>query len=360
MPTRLVAGLTNRVATAGVSVKVAGSSAMGGRITNPLKAKDQGIGYARELYVSFVGPASTTGNYTTFVLAPGATALFPSQPANGIWVNSKFPGHKFVVIVETSLSELDPFVDSDFPPPGPTGLAKTIPSYLYQEYTDDDDLQAFVAAQNTMQQNYVDTFNNLQLPNFTRSPIEGALLDWVGAGVYGMPRPQFLVGPGDVSIKGPYNTLRYNNFKGVYNAYFHLPYPPYLVTTDDIYRRVLAWHFMKRDGKYFAVEWLKRRVYQFLYGVDGIPINPVTHYQISVTFGVANQATIRIIQNIRKIKYGAIYNDKRFQYNKLPYNYINTTNQVLPTVPTVDIFKAAVDSGVLELPFQIKWVVVTS
>ena len=46
----------------------------------------------------------------------------------------------------------------------PTWLTKTIKSYLYFEYRNDDNCQAFVDAYNEMTQGYIDWFTSIDLP----------------------------------------------------------------------------------------------------------------------------------------------------------------------------------------------------
>lgn len=208
---------------------------------------------------------------------------------------------------------------SAFPPPGPTTLLKTLPSYLYCQYADDDALQAFIAAYNTLAQNYVDTFGDLSLPVYTGAGIAGALLDWVALGLYGLARPTLpAFGSG---AKGAYNTSPYNVL--VYNGRVPAVTQTTFATTDDIFKRILTWHFYKGDGQVFSLSWLKRRVLRFLTGPDGIGPVISNAYTVSVTFTGAYAATITI-----------------------------------PTGPAATIFQAAVLSGALELPFQYSWSVV--
>src|ERR1700675_581252 len=97
-----------------------------------------------------------------------------------------------------------------FPPSGPTTLTVPIPSYLYQEYADDADLQAFVGAFNALAGVYVTWFANVPLAAYTNAAISGPLLDWVAQGIYGMTRP--VLSSGKFTSKGPYNTYAYNTW----------------------------------------------------------------------------------------------------------------------------------------------------
>lgn len=96
-----------------------------------------------------------------------------------------------------------------FPPIAPTSVLKTIPSYLYVQYNDDDNLQAFVASYNQLAQNYVNWFNTINLPIYTEPTITGQLLDWVAAGIYGQVRPT-LSAPSITTISGSLNSVEYD------------------------------------------------------------------------------------------------------------------------------------------------------
>lgn len=198
-------------------------------------------------------------------------------------------------------------------------LQKTIPSYLYQQYADDDDLQAFVAAYNDETQKYVDTFNGLNLPVYTQ--LSGSLLDWVGAGVYGYPRPT-LPGTAPSSV-GPINTYG-PNYAVPLNGQITTAGTTY-ATTDDLYQRLLTWHFYKGDGKAFSIRWLKRRVMRFLIGANGTAPNIEQTYQIGVTFTSGNVVNISI-----------------------------------PTYPLATAFQSAIASGAAETPFQYTFTVSVS
>lgn len=235
--------------------------------------------------------------------------------------------------------------------PNSPGLTEVIPSYLYWQYNDDSNLQAFVDAYNTLAQQYVNWFNVIGLPVYTGGLIAGSLLDWIGQGLYGMARP-VLPALGS-SMIGPFNTwaidsLAFNTIKAIGPSEFY-------ATTDDIYRRVLTWHLLKGDGKTFNIRWLKRRVMRFLTGVNGTNPNIDQTYQISISFGAGNQVNIIILSGVRTVTGGAVLND--FALNTQPFNTVNSTFEQFPSLAMAPIFKSAVDNGVLELPFQFDWVV---
>jgi hypothetical protein len=166
---------------------------------------------------------------------------------------------------------------SDFPPSGSVTVTGTIPSYLYVQYNDDDDLQAFIAGYNGMAQNYVDWFNDTSLPVYTG--LTGSLLDWVAAGLYGITRPT--IESFAISAKGMLNTYELNTLE--LNQYVPGTPATFFLASDDVFQRVITWHFYKGDGKVFSLLWLKRRVLRFLYGTNGTDVNVADTSGVSIT-----------------------------------------------------------------------------
>jgi hypothetical protein len=238
---------------------------------------------------------------------------------------------------------------------------EVIPSYLYQEYSDDDDLQAFVAAYNTMAQQYVEWFCEIGLPVYTG--LSGLLLDWIAQGIYGISRP--ILPTGVFRNFGTYNSAPYNRF--YYNEFN--PNAPlnahsgFQAVTDDIFQRIITWHFFKGDGKNFSISWLKRRIQRFLYGVNGTAPNIDQTYRISVvidgTIVYINILTFFAISGTGFLYNRVTYNNKSRKPNTppRPYNDFDTESELLPPIPMASVFKAAVDAKVLELPFGYTYVV---
>jgi hypothetical protein len=236
-----------------------------------------------------------------------------------------------------------------FPPSGPTVFAGLIPSYLYEQYNDDDDLQSFVASFNEMAQAYVDWFVNVGLPFYPG--LADGLLDWIAAGLYGLTRPVLPSGHGQVH--GPFNTIPYNTH--AFNALHLHGAANFYVTSDDVFKRILTWHIYKGDGKQFDIRWLKRRVMRFLTGEDGLGDSIGETYPVSVTFGVDGEVNINL-QSIRRYATGgAIFNSGT--YNSFAFNQFDTIAVQFPVSPLSPIFKAAMDSGALEVPFQFTFIV---
>lgn len=144
-------------------------------------------------------------------------------------------------------------------------LQQCVPSYLYLEYSDDEDLQAFVASQNALAQGYLDWFLDTPIGLYTSPNITGPLLDWVGNGVYGIPRP-VLSSQTSMTIAG-YNTAPYNTVE--YNSLAFSSSGTATIASDDIYKRVMTWNLYRGDGQVFTMGWLKNRVNRFINGANG-------------------------------------------------------------------------------------------
>lgn len=208
------------------------------------------------------------------------------------------------------------------PSSGPIGASLTslqaiIPAYIYQEYNDDQNIQAFAYAYNLIAQAYLDWINNINLPIYTGSQIVGSLLDWVAAGLYGIVRP-VLASTVNGDFTGPFNTYQLSQI--AINETFGSSTSTIFPVTDDIFKRIITWAFYKGDGTTFNAWWLKRRVARFLAGANGTDYSgPLT--QISVKYPGNAVITITITE-------GGI---------------------PLTLAPTL---QAAILTGVLPLPFQ--------
>ncbi|HKJ75305.1 MAG TPA: hypothetical protein VKA19_14415 [Alphaproteobacteria bacterium] len=145
----------------------------------------------------------------------------------------------------------------------PSVLTEVIPSYLYVQYNDDDDLQAFVAAYNEAAQTFLSWFVSTNLGDYRN--LSGSLLDWIARGIYGMSRP--VLGAPAVPTQGVLNSDPIDDL--AVNQGIDPISGTYIQTTDDIFQRVLTWHLYRGDGHAFTVTWLKRRIMRFLTGARG-------------------------------------------------------------------------------------------
>jgi hypothetical protein len=227
-----------------------------------------------------------------------------------------------------------------------------IPSYLYQEFSDDQNIQAFIDSFNLFQESYLTFFKSLTLPIYQN--FNGPLLDWIIQGIYGKTRP--ILATIRKHVIGPLNTFTCNQIPvNGYEVKTTIDQP---VVDDDLYKRCMTWAFQKNNGKIFSVLWLKQRIVQFLAGVNGIinnQFNPIS-YQISVTFGVQRQVTIAIINGKTKINnFGGC---NAGPLNVLPINGIKTTYMALNPLTLQNQLIEGINTGVLELPFQFQWTVI--
>lgn len=195
-----------------------------------------------------------------------------------------------------------------------TPLQDVIPAYIYQQYSDDENIQAFATAYNQVARGYLEWFNTTPLAIYVSSSEYGTgmsapLLDWCATGIYGIPRPflssiktAFLAGLNSTAI----NTRDLNG-----NIY--LQSGTSTPASDDVYKRVLTWWLYLGDGHIFSVPWLRRRVARFLYGTNGgdinfddvqnvriaaQPLNPPPGPTLSYVAGGALAATTYYVQTI--------------------------------------------------------------
>jgi hypothetical protein len=316
----------------------------GGFILNPASAADQGVTFPEALYVDFVNPAGTSQSSTTFPIQPGGQFPFPKNFTGTVSVNAITPGHKFSGVVYQPDPGFKPSTAS-FPPAENTSLLSALPQYLYEQYNDDEDLLAFVDAFNAMVQEYMDWFASVGLPVYTG--LQNQLLDWILNGVYGIERPSLPYGVG--ATLGPLNTLMMNQLP--LNELLLEGPPNYYLTTDDVYKRIATWSLFTDDGKVFDIRWLKRRVERFLTGEDGGPGETDQTYDISVTFGPGGQININL-QSIRRFATGGSMLNVS-QLNDFGMNELDTDYVIVPRSPLAPVFKAAIESGALPMPFQL-------
>lgn len=147
-------------------------------------------------------------------------------------------------------------------------LKTTIPAYPFREYADDDVIRSFFDMFNVASQQYLDWFNTVRLPYYPG--LSGALLQWVGAGLYGVPYYNALQSSSTPAV-GPLNTAELNSIP---LDFYSFPTETFFQVTDDVYKRIITWNFYKGDGTRFCPRWLKRRVMRFIVGTDGIDPQP--------------------------------------------------------------------------------------
>lgn len=353
-PVSLYRGVNSAIITAGQPVIAVYAGCLWAKITNPATPADQGLPAVEILYVDCVNAASLGETATTVPIQPGQAFFVPANTTENVTVNAASAGHKFSVLVAQPQTPYPPTppTPGPFPPSGPTSVTSVVPSYLYQEYADDDDLQAFVISYNALQQQYLTWLNTINLPVYTGAPIAGTLLDWVGRGLYGIPRPA--LSSGQNADLGPYGSFMFNQIP--FNERIVVGPSDVVATSDDIYKRIITWNYYKGDGKVFDVRWLKRRIMRFLEGTNGGDPLINNTWQVSVSFGVGNEVSIRLLTQERVITSGAIYGASGF--NDVLYNgFESEINFDFPPLPNADILAEALQAGVLQLPFQYEFTI---
>lgn len=341
--------LASVINNGGSPLVVAYAPMVGGYVYNPGTAAQQGLAMPETLYVDIVNVAGLfngANGGTTIAIEPGRSFTFPENLEGGrVTVNAASAGHRFSGVVYQPGADYQP-PTSNFPPSQPTTLSTLGPlaSRLYDQYNDDDDLLTFVASYNTLANEYVSFFATANLPIYTG--LSGTLLDWVGQGLYGIERPA--LPSGTTQVIGPFNTYQFNTQP--FNVDVIEGPPDYFLTSDDVYKRIMTWHVYKGDGKQFNIKWLKRRVMRFLTGDNGTAGQTDTTYPVGVTFGTDNQVNINLQSIHRTANGGAIFGFGLF--NSFMFNELDTVSFNMPVSPLAPVFKAAMDAGVLEFPFQ--------
>lgn len=226
-------------------------------------------------------------------------------------------------------------------------LTQQVPSYLYQEYNDDQYVGSFFEAYNATAQQYLDDTNALQLPIYLNQ--QGDILDWCAWGIYGIQRTNLPVGGprpfGDLNTFEA-NQEDLNGFKYITNSNQY-------VLSDLAYQRIVQWNTFKGDGYEFSIRWLKRRCERFLSGT----IFTDQTYQISVRFLDHIHVQITIAPLLRHLVQSAEYNDSDYS-DKMDYNGAISATQDLTPIALAPILQSGINAGVLQLPFQYTFSVV--
>lgn len=221
-------------------------------------------------------------------------------------------------------------------------LQAVIPSYLYQQYSDDSDLQAFVDQYNTLSQGYLDWFNQTPLAVYTSPAISGQLLDWTLSGIYGIERP--VISNQTVSASGGLNTRPLNS--APLNSFVQTRSGTSQVADDDIYKRTATWSLYKGDGMQMSIQWLRRRIARFIYGAYGSDID----------IGLITNIDIKFESSVGIGPYNTIqYNGVAYASATISTSLSNVVLITLANTPIAQTFKALLSQGYLPVPFQLTY-----
>lgn len=171
-----------------------------------------------------------------------------------------------------------------------TPLLKIPQSYLYNQFADDESLQAYCSAFNEYAQSYLDWFNTVCLGDYRSTSLTGALLDWVADGIYGLRRVP--LSTTKVKRTGPYNTSPFNTipFAGMITD----DESSTTTMSDDIFKRTMTWNLYEGDGFQFTTTWLKRRIMRFMTGENGNDGPFYDTYDVSISWATSRTADITI------------------------------------------------------------------
>ena len=247
----------------------------------------------------------------------------------------------------------------------PQSLQKVIKAYLYLQYRDDDNLQAFIDSFNAMAQEQLDWFNKINLPIYTNSTVVGELMDWVCTNLYGQPRPVFSTGTryfqGAVGSSAALSLLALSAIRLTDST-------TYYTVNDDIYGRIVTWNYYKGDGRAFTIPWLKRRIARFIYGPKGIdvPVDFTDGISVISTSAVAYQAGFSYnVGAFGTLGPGRLLPGALRTIN-VPGNFVATSASFLITLdssilgPMATVLASAIEGGSAQLPFQYKFTVVVT
>lgn len=224
-------------------------------------------------------------------------------------------------------------------------LPQAIETYVYGQFGDDPDIQAFFAGVNTTAQGYVDWFNTTPLSVYTSPNINGPLLDWIGLGLYNIERP--VISTLSSRSYGAYNTVPYNTL--AYGVRKHVSSGTAESGSDDIYKRTLTWYTYLGDGRQMSIQWLRMRVARFIFGANGSDIPVEDSFRISIS---------RSSTGFSGAYGSAAYNTQA--YNTRKSRNTLAARSITITVPAgqnSQIFQSLVNEGYLALPFQVHFTV---
>ena len=217
-------------------------------------------------------------------------------------------------------------------------LAEIIPSYLYQEYATDANLQAFIDTFNAMAQGYLNWFLSTPLCLYTNPNIYGMLLDWVGVNLFGVARP--VISNNKTLINGelasvPVATLAMATL-------FVSKSGTSVIANDDLYKRLITWFQYRGDGMQMSALWLKRRIARFIYGINGSDVD----------ISLANTISLeQVIQPWRGPYNTTAYNTQAYNSGLEPTDH--TLACAIPSYPASFSFQALIQAGIIPLPFQV-------
>lgn len=227
--------------------------------------------------------------------------------------------------------------------PAQQPIAAVPRAYVYAQYSDDANVTAFFTAYTQIAQGYLQWFQNNCLGFYIGQ--SGALLDWIGANLYGLPRP--VLGTLTRVQTAAIGTMPVNT--QAINANWVLESGNAEPVSDDIYQRYLTMWLYLGDGKQMSIEWIRRRVARFLFGAggSGIPAQDLQKVGVSAPLVASigaigtvpiNTQTINVLPSQTQVAKGIL-------------------NINVPLGGVSGVFQSLFNAGLVPLPFQIKFTV---
>ena len=217
--------------------------------------------------------------------------------------------------------------------------------YVYDQYSDDPNIQAFADAYTAIMQGYLDWFNSTPLGAYTNPNIAGPLLDWTATGIYGVPRP--VISTLEKSTRGGFGTRAYGT--SPYGTLLKKQSGTAQLANDDYYKRTLTWILYQGDADNIDIPWLKNRIARFLYGANGSDID----------LGMTNYISIMPMMMVPDAGYGRRAFGKKPAYGKMFLRQVMSIRLyiTIPDIPAAHVFAALIDQGILPMPTQVSWVI---
>lgn len=229
---------------------------------------------------------------------------------------------------------------------GTQPLQQVVPAYVYGQFSDDPDIQAFFSGLNTEAQGYLRWFLSTPLSIYTLPNINGPFLDWIGNGIYGIQRP--VVSSVMSTATAAYNTQSFD--VGPYGVRKVKSTGSVTIVNDDIYKRVMTWSLYLGDGRQMSTQWLRRRVARFIFGANGTDIKPDYFQQISIS-----RAPSGLAGAFGTGPYNMQAYDTRVATKRLTRHSLQIS---VPAGQIGQLFQQLLNQGLLPLPFQVKFSVI--
>lgn len=222
-------------------------------------------------------------------------------------------------------------------------------AYLYDQYSDDEDLQSFFSTLTAFGQGYMDWATNTPLAVWTNPNINGQLLDWTAQSLYGIVRP--VISTSSSKTTGVYGTRAYGTGPA-YGMLLRRETGTAIIANDDIYKRVITWVLYQGDADNIDITWLKKRIARFLYGADGsdFDIGLLNNISINPTMMLANAGYGRNPYGMRPA-YGMMLIRQTLQIQ---------LNITIPNTPASQILSDFLTQGILPMPTQCTYTVTIS